>query len=70
MSSQTAGCADLHDPLLAENDGMLAVTQLKAQKQESSDAATSAVGTQLAALDDARQEATARLDPRRRAQLG
>lgn len=46
------------------------VTETNAQKQRSPETATSAVETLLLALDDVRRDASARLDPRRRAQMG
>lgn len=46
------------------------VTETNAQKQRSPEATTAAVEKLLPALDDARKDASARLDPRRRAQMG
>jgi len=46
------------------------VTETNAQKQRSPGATTVAVEKLLLALDDARKDASTRLDPRRRAQMG
>ncbi len=46
------------------------MTETNAHKQRSPEVTTTAMETLLPALDDARMEASARLDPRRRAQMG